>query len=99
VFHQDECNEIKETFRPLIDHRRRVIGEDRTKILDFSPSETRSLWLRRQEVTEAIFNPSKDPYYLLLVGSPPRIAPSSRLFRLLGQLLGIWENRFRSNSG
>jgi hypothetical protein len=74
VFHEDESDEAKRALLPLIDHRRKTVGDARTKVLEYQRSDKgRREWLTRHEVAEGVFDPTKVPYYLLLVGSPGRI--------------------------
>jgi hypothetical protein len=74
VFHASEKQEIKEAFRPLIEHRQAEIGDDRlVKVLDYRNGEGRAQWLARFRVAAGDVDPLKVPYYLLFVGSPAQI--------------------------
>jgi hypothetical protein len=74
VFHVDEDPAVRAALAPLIEHRRRQIGDDaRVKLLDYRPGEDHRTWLQRQRVDIGTVDPIKAPYYLLVVGSPARI--------------------------
>lgn len=74
VFHQDESEAVKEALVPLIEHRQRQVGNDTIfKILTYRGDETRAEWLADHGVSAGNQEPSRVPYYLLLVGSPERI--------------------------
>lgn len=73
VFASDETDAVKDAFGPLIEHRRRRIDGDRVKVLDYLPGERWPEWLHRQHTAPGNVDPSKVPYYVLLVGSPSRI--------------------------
>jgi len=74
VFHQNESEAVKKAFEPLMDHRRRQIADDsKVKILEYQNGERRADWLARHEVGAGSIDPTKVPYYLLLVGGPEQI--------------------------
>jgi Peptidase family C25 len=74
VFHVDEEDAVKEALGPLVEHRRREIGDDRRiKILEYRDGEDLFSWLARHWVGVGGLEPTKVPYYLLLVGSPEKI--------------------------
>ena len=51
VFHQQEDDAVKKALEPLIDHRRKQIGDDRiVKVLDYATGETLQSWLARYGV-------------------------------------------------
>lgn len=71
VFHKDEKPEVRRALKPLVEHRRRQVGDDsRVKELDYFPNEDASSWLGRHEVSWHNIEPTRVPYYLLWVGSP-----------------------------
>jgi hypothetical protein len=74
VLHKDEKPEVRQALQPLIEHRRRQVGDDaRVKELTYYPTEDANAWLARQEVSWHNIEPTKVPYYLLWVGSPERL--------------------------
>lgn len=79
VFHSDEEDSVRQALQPLYEHRRRQIGNDAiVKILSYRDGEgskdrTRAGWLARHGVGTGTVEPTKVPFYLLLVGSPERI--------------------------
>jgi hypothetical protein len=71
VFHRDESREVREAMQPLVEHRRRQIGdESRVKELAYHPGETATGWLKRHGTVWGNVKPAQVPYYLLWVGSP-----------------------------
>jgi hypothetical protein len=64
-----ETTDVVGTLAPLIEHRRRQVG-DRFKLLDHHPGETWPMWLGRHGVGPGTVDPDKVPYYLLLAGRP-----------------------------
>jgi hypothetical protein len=73
VFSTEEADDVKAALAPLIEHRRRQVGNARTKVLDHRPGERWSDWLARYRTAPGNVEPDKVPYYVLLVGSPRRI--------------------------
>jgi hypothetical protein len=74
VFHRDETKAVKDALAPLIEHRQRQVGDaDRVKTLYYESGDTRATWLARHEVGTGSIDPTKVPYYLLLVGGPEKI--------------------------
>ncbi len=73
VFHQDEPQETREALAPLIEHRRGQVAEDRVKVLEYRSGERRPQWLARHGVGAGTVDPTKVPFYLLLVGGPEKI--------------------------
>lgn len=71
---------VREALAPLIEHRRRQIGE-RFRRLELHPDEDPVKWLARHGVAAGEVRPAQVPYYLLLVGSPVEIP-----FRIQGFL-------------
>jgi hypothetical protein len=71
VFRSDEKPEVRSALQPLIDLRKNQIGkEELVKILDYKAGEGRAQWLARFRVAAGTVDPTKVPYYLLIVGSP-----------------------------
>ncbi|HEV7671753.1 MAG TPA: hypothetical protein VGS22_24790 [Thermoanaerobaculia bacterium] len=77
VFHQDEPPATREALAPLIEHRRGQVAEDRIKVLEYRSAggrgEGRAQWLARHGVGAGTVDPTKVPFYLLLVGGPEKI--------------------------
>jgi hypothetical protein len=74
VFHDDEAPAVRKAMEPLIERRRRQIGDDTIcKVLDYHEGEGWSEWLARHGVAAGSVEPDRVPFYLLLVGSPARI--------------------------
>jgi hypothetical protein len=74
VYHQDEDQAVRNALAPLVEHRRQQIGDESiVKVLTYEDGEDRRNWLARHDVAAGNVDPTKVPYYLLLVGSPERI--------------------------
>jgi hypothetical protein len=74
IFHADEDQAVKDALAPLAEHRRQQVGDDeRVKELTYRDGEDWRSWLARHGVGAGSVEPTKVPYYLLLVGGPQRI--------------------------
>jgi hypothetical protein len=73
VFHTDEPAPVREALEPLVDLRRTQVGDARTKVLEYRAGEQWRDWLARHGVSAGTIDPTKVPYYVLLVGEPSRI--------------------------
>jgi hypothetical protein len=73
VFAQDTPADVRAALQPLIDHRNQRIPPDRRKVLEYRKGETMRDWLLRNQASPGSINPSRVPYYLLLVGDPAAI--------------------------
>lgn len=76
VFHHDEDHAVREALLPLIEHRRQQVGDDsKVKVLEYlgDEGEDPKLWLTRLGVAIGEIEPTRLPYYVLLIGSPARI--------------------------
>jgi hypothetical protein len=74
VFQKDEDAAVKAALQPLIEHRSgQVADETRVKLLDYRPGESRQRWLARHGVAAGNIDPTRVPYYLLIVGGPSKI--------------------------
>ncbi len=74
IFHSDEERAVKDALVPLIEHRRHEIRDDRkVKVLEYHDDEDLFAWLARHGLGSGTLDPTKVPYYLLLVGDPQRI--------------------------
>lgn len=73
VISRDEPPEVHQALQLLLEHRRRQLGDDKVRILEFPAGDSWSQWLARHGV--AAGSPRWDlvPAYLLLVGSRERI--------------------------
>jgi hypothetical protein len=74
VFSTTEADDIKRALEPLVEHRRRQVGDARTKVLEHRPGEAWPAWLARHKTAPGSPDPNKVPYYVLLIGGPNRIA-------------------------
>jgi hypothetical protein len=74
VFSQDEDQAVKDALAPLVEHRRQQIGDDsKVKVLEYRKGEGRAGWLARHGVGAGTVEPTKVPFYLLMVGDPATI--------------------------
>jgi hypothetical protein len=74
VFHKDEEATVKAALQPLIEHRlQRIANPGKVKVLEYRDGESRAQWLARHGVGAGNVEPTKVPYYLLLIGGPERI--------------------------
>jgi hypothetical protein len=74
VFHKDEEASVKAALQPLIAHRAAQIADaTRLKVLEYRPGEVRQRWLARHGVAAGNIDPTRVPYYLLIVGDPSKI--------------------------
>jgi hypothetical protein len=74
VFHKDEDAAVKDALQPLIKHRStQVPDETRLKALEYRPNESRQRWLARYGVAAGTIDPTRVPYYLLIVGDPSKV--------------------------
>jgi hypothetical protein len=74
LFHEEETAAVRKAMKPLVDHRRRQVGDDsRVKELVYQTGESASAWLGRHDVSWHNVTPEKVPYYLLCVGSPKKL--------------------------
>jgi len=83
VFHKDEDPKVKAAMQRLYDHRLKTIredfgaGDDAEKIvqwIDDYNGETAREWLIKHRADFGTVQPTRMPYYILLVGSPERIS-------------------------
>ena len=73
VFSVDEDDAVRAALAPLLDHRRGQVKPDRFKVLDHRPAEDFLAWLARNGAHPGSPEPTRVPYYVLLVGPPSRI--------------------------
>jgi hypothetical protein len=69
VFHEDTPQAVRDALAPLVEHRRKQVG-DLFKVLDYHKGEQSRDWYRRHQMTPGNLEPEVVPYYLLLVGPP-----------------------------
>jgi hypothetical protein len=79
VFHKDASDEIKQALRPLMEHRKKQVGNEKLfRVFEnadgYRPGESCTDWLARHGVAMNPVDPAYGvPFYLLLVGSPGEI--------------------------
>src|SRR6201999_400728 len=74
VFHPDTPADIRAALAPLVAHRRKQITDPGlVQELDYQKDEQTRDWYRRHQVSPGAVDPSRVPYYLLLVGGPDLI--------------------------
>ena len=73
VFTPDTPSVVRQALQPLIELRGRHVPPDRFKVLEYKPGETRETWLAKYGAHGSDVEPTRVPYYLLLVGGPESI--------------------------
>jgi hypothetical protein len=73
VFTPDTPAPVRKALQPLMDLRARQAPNDRFKVLEYKPGETREAWLGKYGVHGSDVEPTCVPYYVLLVGGPEAI--------------------------
>jgi hypothetical protein len=74
VYHAAESESVKRAVQPLMEHRRRQVGNDElVRELEYRDGESWAQWLSRNGTGPGSVRPAKVPYYLLVVGAPDRI--------------------------
>lgn len=74
VFHRDEDTRVKAALAPLIAHRRGQVGNDAlVHELTYFPDDTIERWLANNNTAWGDIQPTRVPYYLLVVGTPDRV--------------------------
>ena len=74
VFHVNEDPAIKAALQPLIEHRQKQIADGNlVKIMEYREGETVPQWLARYGMGVGDIDPTRVPFYILLVGSPSKI--------------------------
>jgi hypothetical protein len=75
IFARDEDQAVKTALAPLLAHREAQVGDPaHFKVLEHLPGETFMQWLQRHGPAPGTVDPTLVPYYVLIVGSPERIA-------------------------
>jgi hypothetical protein len=71
VFHEKEDAAVKAALDPLIAHRKKQIGDDTiVQVFDYQDGESAQAWLVRHRMGMGDIDPTRVPFYVLLVGSP-----------------------------
>jgi hypothetical protein len=74
VFHTNEDPAVKTALQPLIEHRQKQISDTSlVKLMEYRDGETVPQWLVRYEMGVGDIDPTRVPFYILLVGSPAKI--------------------------
>ena len=73
VFSVEEDDAVRAAIAPLLEHRQAQVKDDRLKVLDHRPGEDFLSWLGRNGAHPGSPEPTRVPYYVLLVGPPTRI--------------------------
>jgi hypothetical protein len=73
VFSTEAGDDVRAALEPLIEHRRRRIGDALVKVLEHRPGERWADWLARYLTAPGTIRPERVPYYVLLVGAPNQI--------------------------
>lgn len=74
VYHTAESESVKRAVQPLVEHRRRQVGNvELVRELEYHDGDSWAQWLSRNGIGPGSVRPSKVPYYLLVVGAPDRI--------------------------
>ncbi|MBK9706486.1 MAG: hypothetical protein IPO77_05650 [Acidobacteria bacterium] len=95
VFHKDESADVKKALGPLIEHRKKGIGnDDIVKVLEYRDGDTVVGWLARNKVGFGPVDPEKVPFTSCWLEAPTRFLSRSgscwMLFMLLaGSILTI----------
>ena len=75
IFAKDTPQEIKDALKPLIDHRKSQVSDRRFKTFDDVTVDTDAVdWLKDHNIPPGSVDPTKVPYYLMIVGSPESIS-------------------------
>lgn len=98
VFHKDEEKAVKDALGPLIEHRKKQIGNDaKFKICEYRDNESVVQWLARHKIAFGPVEPEKMPFYILLIGAPIRIPFS--FGHLLDAVYGVGRLHFENADG
>lgn len=73
VVPEDTTSDVVEALRPLIDWRRRNMGGQAPRQLIYRRGESSTDFRNRHDLAPGVVDPTKVPYYLLLVGPPTAI--------------------------
>lgn len=74
VFAADEDAEVKAALAPLLMRRTEQVSDPaRLKVLEYKTGESRQHWLARHGVAAGNIDPTRVPFYLLIVGCPSKI--------------------------
>jgi hypothetical protein len=74
VFSADDQPEVKAALAPLLARRAEQVSDAaRLKVLEYKMGESRQRWLARHGVAAGNIDPTRVPFYLLIVGCPSKI--------------------------
>lgn len=73
VFPSDTPAAVRKALQPLIDLRSKQAPPDRCKVLQYKTGESKEEWLGKYGAHAADIEPTRVPYYVLLVGGPESI--------------------------
>ncbi len=74
VFATDEDAQVKTALDPLIARRTGQVDDPaRLKLLEYKTGESRQRWLARHGVAAGSIDPTRVPFYLLVIGCPAKI--------------------------
>ena len=74
VFSADEHPDVKAALAPLLARRTEQVSDAaRLKVLEYKTGESRQRWLARYGVAAGNIDPTRVPFYLLIVGCPSKI--------------------------
>ena len=74
VYAADEAPDVKDALAPLLARRAELVTDPgRLKVLEYRSDDTRQKWLARHGVAAGSIDPTKVPFYLLIVGGVSKI--------------------------
>jgi len=73
VFYAKEREEVKAAIGRLVELRSTLVPKDKVKVLTYNDGEEVPEWLARYGMGVGDVDPTKVPYYLLVVGDPAKI--------------------------
>jgi len=89
VLHRDEDPGVKTALEPLISHRAKQVGNDKlARVLEYRGDEDVAGWLNRHGTSLGDEDPTKVPFYVLLIGGPERIPFDFQQILDLGYAVG-----------
>ena len=74
VISADEDPAVRAALEPLVALRTAQVGDpERLKVLEYKAGDMRQHWLSRHKIATGSIDPTRVPFYLLIVGCPERI--------------------------
>jgi len=73
VFARNTPDNIRRAIEPLLAHRHGQVPASRCKVLEYTMGRSLKDWLKTYGVSTGTVDPTKVPYYLMLVGGPESI--------------------------